>query len=148
MQLQTQQNVVIELGLTSGVVYDDPYNNIDIDVVFTTSDESVLRVPAFWAGGQAWRVRFSGAQLGTYSYECLCSNRDDPGLQQCSAIEVLPYTGDNPPLPTAAFGWRRTGATSSKRTARPSSGWETPGGWACPPALIGPEASKPSPPTG
>ena len=35
----------------SGQIYHEPFNEIELDVVFRDADGKQQRVPAFWAGG-------------------------------------------------------------------------------------------------
>jgi len=38
-------------------------------------------VPAFWAGGEDWKVRYASPILGTHSYRTQCSDTRGKGLQ-------------------------------------------------------------------
>src|SRR3954471_1754414 len=58
------QRVVQEWSFTSGKAYTDPFNQVELDVIFTDPQGKEHRMPAFWAGDQTWRVRFSGAKMG------------------------------------------------------------------------------------
>ena len=58
-----------EVALTSAKDRSDPFNTVTLDVEFTTPDGTRLRVPAFWDGGKAWRVRYSSRQQGTHHYQ-------------------------------------------------------------------------------
>src|SRR6476646_5000574 len=53
-----------EFTFTSGKSYGDSFNDVELDVVFTAPDQSQQRVPAFWAGGNTWRVRYASNQAG------------------------------------------------------------------------------------
>jgi hypothetical protein len=54
-------------------------------------------VPAFWAGGKAWKARYASPVVGEHHFRTECSNHDDAGLDHIAgAIEVTPYKGDNP----------------------------------------------------
>ncbi|MBI4165754.1 MAG: DUF5060 domain-containing protein [Acidobacteria bacterium] len=48
---------VTEWSIDSGKSYADPFNEVELDVVFSDTDGHEWRVPAFWGGGQTWRVR-------------------------------------------------------------------------------------------
>ena len=92
-----EANRMVEITFTAGKDHPDPFNMIDVDVTFTTPSSKVVRVPAFWAGGQNWRVRYASPEIGTHTYFTSCSDRTDKGLEQVTGrIEVIPYTGDNP----------------------------------------------------
>jgi len=92
----TQRNCVTEWSYHSGRAYDDPFAEVELDVVFTTPSGEELRVPAFWAGEQTWRVRYAPAEVGTHHYRTDCSdpqNEDLHGIE--GELEVAPYEGDN-----------------------------------------------------
>lgn len=72
----TPQNRVAEWSLSSGKSYADPFNEVTLDVLFTDPDGETLRVPAFWAGEQVWRVRYSSPKAGLHRWRSACS---DPG---------------------------------------------------------------------
>ena len=56
---QTAANVMIELPLAAQCDHDDPFNTVTLDVIFTDPSGRELRVPAFWAGGKNWKVRYA-----------------------------------------------------------------------------------------
>ena len=90
---------VMEWGYTSVQTYDDPFNEVDLDVVVRHSGGDVWRVPAYWAGEREWRVRFSPPKPGSYEVTTVCSNEADTALHGVtSRLEVSPYQGDNPLL--------------------------------------------------
>lgn len=91
------QHCVTEWAYSSGKAYADPFNDVELDVVFHDPQGRDQRVPAFWAGGQVWRVRFAPSMSGPYTYHTISSDPSNPDLQgQHGALEVSPYTGDNP----------------------------------------------------
>jgi hypothetical protein len=94
-----ERNCVLELRLRSAVGYSDPYNKVDVDLVFEGPDGASLRVPAFWVGGNTWAVRFAGEQTGNYTFKSICSNPKDKGLHgRAGGVTVKPYAGANPLL--------------------------------------------------
>ncbi len=54
-----RQYCATEWSFTSGRAYANPFDEPELDVVFTDEAGYEYRVPAFWAGDQTWRVRFS-----------------------------------------------------------------------------------------
>jgi len=87
---------VTEWAYSSGKRYTDPFNEVELDVVFTDPLGHEQRVPAFWAGDQVWRVRYAPPAPGRYTYRTVSSdatNRDLHG--QSGALEVSAYTGSN-----------------------------------------------------
>lgn len=90
-------NRVCEWAFTSRKPYADPFNDVRVDMLVTTPDGNALRVPAFWAGSQNWRVRYSSPQVGTHRWKLVCSdagNRDLNGVE--GTIDIKPYEGDQP----------------------------------------------------
>lgn len=94
--LKTRQNRVAEWAFTGGGDHADPFNEVELDVVVTGPDGHRRRVPAFWAGDDTWRVRYSSAELGVHRWRSECADPDEPGLHGLEgSLEVLPYEGDH-----------------------------------------------------
>ena len=92
------QNQAAEWSYVSARSYADPFNEVELDVVFTGRDGS-WRVPAFWAGGNEWRVRFAPPQPGTYQFKTVCSDPANADLHgREGALEASAYAGGNPLL--------------------------------------------------
>ncbi len=90
------QHCAVEWGYHSGQAYGDPFSEIELDLVFTGPDGQDLKVPAYWAGGQEWRVRFAPALTGRYTFRTVCSDASNADLHgQEGTLEVGSYTGDN-----------------------------------------------------
>jgi hypothetical protein len=84
-----------EWSFTTGKKYADPFNEVELDVVFR-GPGGERRVPAFWAGGGEWRVRYAASEPGRYEYRTIAtdaSNRELHGLT--GILEVAPYEGSN-----------------------------------------------------
>lgn len=91
------QNRVAEWSFLSGKVYDDPFNELELNVLFVDESGTEQLVPAFWAGGNVWRVRFSTPVLGRFSYRTICSDETNQHLHEVTdAFHVTPYLGDSP----------------------------------------------------
>ncbi len=96
MLTDVPQNHVIEISFASTSRYDDPYNDVELDVLVTTSDGGQLRIPAFWAGDNVWKARFAGNRLGDYTFETEAKAATDNGLHgQTGTFRVHRYEGDN-----------------------------------------------------
>lgn len=90
-------NVPSERAFVSGRQYDDPFNNVEVDVVFIGPGGKEWKVPAFWAGEQEWRVRFAAPEPGEYSWRTVCTDKANPDLHgREGSLEVEPYLGGNP----------------------------------------------------
>ena len=77
--VNTPANVMVEISFEA--------TGQQIDVAFTQPGGNELRVPAFWAGGKRWKVRYASPVVGTHKYKA-------EGLE--GVVEVEPYKGDNP----------------------------------------------------
>ncbi|MCP4166422.1 MAG: DUF4038 domain-containing protein [Chloroflexi bacterium] len=92
-----QQNHVTQWFYTSGKSYDDPFNEVELSVLFRDADGEEKRVPAFWAGEQTWGVRYASPNLGTHHHRSICSDVSNDALHgQEGILEVTPYEGVNP----------------------------------------------------
>ena len=56
----------IDIILESAVDYADPYNETDIDAVFTHEDGTEIKLYGFWNGGREFRVRFAPTKTGLW----------------------------------------------------------------------------------
>lgn len=98
------QYQVSEWCYTSSVRYDDPFNAVEMDVVFE-GPGGQWRVPAFWAGDNEWRIRFAPPSPGTWRFESLCTDTANAGLHGLrGTLEVEPYAGDHPLLKHGPLG--------------------------------------------
>jgi len=84
---------VSEWSYTAGRAYADPFNDVELDVVFTDPQGKELAVPAFWAGEQTWRIRFSPASAGRYTYRTVASDKGELHGRH-GVLEAAPYEGD------------------------------------------------------
>jgi hypothetical protein len=92
-----EANRPAEIVFTSEKEHGDPFNDVVLDAVFTTPKGEQLHVPAFWSGGQKWRMRYSSPQVGEHSFRTVCSDTADKGLHAIAGkVVIRPYHGDNP----------------------------------------------------
>jgi hypothetical protein len=92
------QHEVAEWSFASGRSYRDPFNHVELDVLFTGAGGE-WRVPAFWSGGNEWRVRFAPPQTGSYRFQTFCSDPVNPALHGREGVpEASGYKGQNPLL--------------------------------------------------
>ncbi|HEX2748799.1 MAG TPA: DUF5060 domain-containing protein, partial [Verrucomicrobiales bacterium] len=95
-ELGTQANVMVEMEVKAERTYTDPFNEVTLDVVFTDPRGKEAKVPAFWAGGNTWKVRYSSPLPGTHRFQSTCTEAQDAGLHALSGrIQVTGYTGKN-----------------------------------------------------
>jgi hypothetical protein len=86
---------VVEWSYSLDKAYADPFNDVELDVVFTDAQGHEHKVPAFWAGEQTWRIRYTPMDAGRYTYRTIASDGGDLGGRH-GVLEVTAYQGDNP----------------------------------------------------
>ncbi len=92
-----QANVPAEFSFTARGAYVDPFNQVVLDALFTDPAGTVRRVPAFWAGGKIWKVRYASPLTGAHTFRTECSAPTDTGLHGVTGrVTVTPYKGKNP----------------------------------------------------
>jgi uncharacterized protein DUF4038/uncharacterized protein DUF5060 len=84
-----------ELSVESRTIYADPFNDVEVDVVFERNSRS-WRVPAFWAGAHKWTVRFAPPSPGEYTFRWECTDARNEALHgRAGRVELAPYGGQN-----------------------------------------------------
>lgn len=92
------QTRMFEGSFASRKIYADPFNDVDLDVIFSNGRQT-WRVPAFWRGGSTWTVRFAPPEPGEFTYRLESTDAANPDLNGHQAhIKILPYRGTNPLL--------------------------------------------------
>ena len=95
-QRRVEANRVAEWSFTSEKTYRDPFNEVNLVVVFRTPSGGELRVPAFWAGGHTWKVRYSSPLVGVHTFATECSDPANGKLHGVAgAVEIVAYAGEN-----------------------------------------------------
>lgn len=90
-----EQYEPVEWAYKSQKNYNDPFNDVDVDVIFS-KDGQQWKVPTFWAGRNEWRVRFAPPEPGTYKYHAESTDKSNPDLNgQEGTLRVSPYRGTN-----------------------------------------------------
>lgn len=89
---------VFETSYESAKVYQNPFTEVEVDVVFRQGDQQ-WKVPAYWAGDRKWTVRFAPPEQGEFTYRVECNDKANTGLNgHEQTLSVGTYTGDNPLL--------------------------------------------------
>ncbi|MEZ0395953.1 MAG: DUF5060 domain-containing protein [Anaerolineales bacterium] len=93
----------LEMTIVLEARYDNPYDarQVRLDGVFTAPDGSTMRVPGFWDGEAAWRLRFTPSQAGEWRYALTV--RDRRG-------ESRPAEGTFRVADSDLHGWLQVGA--------------------------------------
>ena len=120
MKLFATQFEAQEWAYQAGNLYADPFNEIELDVVLTHESGKSWRMPAYWAGGQEWRVRFAPPLTGTYQVTTECNPAGDPGLHaQGASLQVQAYQGSHPTLPHGPLRASANGRTLEYSDGKP-----------------------------
>jgi len=95
--LRTEANVPVEITLVARKAHPDPFQSIEVDLLLPEPNGLTRRVPAFWAGGSTWKVRYASARVGRATWRSEGNDASDPGLHGVRGmVEVTPYHGSNP----------------------------------------------------
>jgi hypothetical protein len=86
---------VFETSFETQKAYANPFAEVDVNVVFTNGDKQ-WNVPAFWAGGKKWIVRFAPPVQGEYKFRVKCSDKLNTELNgHVQTLRVVAYRGNN-----------------------------------------------------
>jgi len=97
MSRRSEQNCMVEWSFLSKKKYNDPFNEVELSAVFTDLDGMEKTVPAFWAGGEVWRLRYASSKVGKQHFRLKCSDKSNLDLHgREGSLEVSPYRGKNP----------------------------------------------------
>ncbi|MHC4404085.1 MAG: DUF5060 domain-containing protein [Planctomycetota bacterium] len=72
-----QQWEVFETSYESKKTYANPFIDVEVNVFFRSGDKQWV-VPAFWAGGGKWTVRFAPPMQGEYTFHVESSGPRTP----------------------------------------------------------------------
>lgn len=93
--LKVEQWKVAEIKLTSKKSYADPFKDVEVTAVFVGPDRTVITRPAYWDGGNTWKIRFAPTRPGTWTYRITASDPSDKGLHgQTGKVLSQKYKGD------------------------------------------------------
>ena len=94
---RTEANVMVEIAFTASQDYRDAFHEVTLDALFETPQGRTLKVPAFWAGGRTWKVRYASPAVGAHRWRSVCSVPADRGLHGLTGtVTVETYRGENP----------------------------------------------------
>jgi hypothetical protein len=91
-----EQWVPFEITLTSAKPFANGYTDVEVWAVFVNERQDSLTRPAFWDGGQAWKIRFASPDsISTWRWTTF-SKVDDKGLAgKTGILKAIAYTGSN-----------------------------------------------------
>jgi hypothetical protein len=70
-----------EISFKASNKYKNPYLDVDLWGEFKGPNGAFLKIPAFWDGGNTWKIRFAPTYEGIWKWSTIC-NTNDPGLSQ------------------------------------------------------------------
>ncbi|MCX6878534.1 MAG: DUF4038 domain-containing protein [Verrucomicrobia bacterium] len=89
---------VFETSYESAKRYTNAFTEVEVNVIFSQGDKQWV-VPACWAGGSKWTVRFAPPTQGEYRYCVECTDKSNAELNgKDRTLQVTAYHGDNPLL--------------------------------------------------
>jgi hypothetical protein len=93
---RVQQWTTHEITLEAVNIYQNPYIDIAIDAIFTNDKGDSLVRPAFWDGGNKWKIRFTPPDTGTiWTWNTRTSVADKGLSDQHGELKSVVYTGPN-----------------------------------------------------
>jgi hypothetical protein len=67
---------------------------VTLDALFVDPSGKDLRVPAFWAGGNLWKVRYASPLVGRHTFRTECGDTGDVGLHDIRGhVEIKTVSG-------------------------------------------------------
>ncbi len=90
---------VVEISLTSGRDYGNPFQDVTVAVEATAPSGRRYGGEAFWDGGRTWRIRLPGDERGTWTWSTQSSDPSNKGLAASGRVQ---HGGVRPPSRLAA----------------------------------------------
>lgn len=85
--------IASEIIFESVKKYNNPFEDVDVDVVFTLGKEK-MTVPCFWDGGKVWKARFALPKEGLWKYTVKSTDKDNSGFIDEGVVECVKYSGN------------------------------------------------------
>ncbi len=92
----------LEMTLTVKADYSNPYDSreVKLDGTFRSPDGAEMKVPGFWDGQNAWRIRFTPSREGPWTYQLVLTDAHGSSAPAEGGFEVTP---------SDLHGWVRAG---------------------------------------
>ena len=89
-----QQWRMTEITLMSSKTYAHPFEDLELEATFTGPGGITIVRPAFWDGGNIWKIRFAPTVTGNWTMSTSCSDKGNKKLNNfVQTIQCVPYTG-------------------------------------------------------
>lgn len=86
----------MEISLQSQQTYSNPYSDVDVWAELKNDKGITLIRPAFWDGGNTWKVRFTPPDTGSvWTWKTFASVEDQELVGKTGSFKSIPYTGSN-----------------------------------------------------
>ncbi|MEO9891931.1 DUF4038 domain-containing protein [Aurantibacter sp.] len=87
----------LEITLSAKETYKNPYTDVDVWAIFINEENDEFKRPAFWDGGNKWKVRFApNDSKGSWTWKSYASNSRDKGLNnQKGSFRSIENTSSN-----------------------------------------------------
>lgn len=83
-----------ELSFHSDKCYDNPFLDVELSAVFTNNSGDTITRPAFWDGGDLWKVRFAPTKLGKWNYKITGETVNNFKGNKSGFVNAVKYTGN------------------------------------------------------
>jgi len=95
---QTSRHQWIDIPFQSTSTYENPFNEIELDLTFTCPTGKKITIPAFWQGDNHWCIRFSSSEIGKHPWVTRCSDQSNTGLHAITGIVHVTANDSQNPL--------------------------------------------------
>ena len=93
--LNAETWVANELVFESTKAYADPFNDVDIEL-HLFGNGRLYKIPAFWDGGNIWKVRFVCPSAGEWSFITVCTDEENAALHgRTGRVNCTEYSGEH-----------------------------------------------------
>ncbi len=87
--------VANEIAFENEKAYADPFNDIDLEL-HLFGNGRLYKIPAFWDGGNVWKIRFVCPSAGTWYYKTVCTDSENASLNgRTGKVNCSEYSGEN-----------------------------------------------------
>ncbi len=86
--------VAEEISFISEKKYANPFEDVDVDLLLY-GDGKVYTIPAFWDGGDTWKIRFVCPAAGDWYYKTVCTDEENTSLHsRTGKVVCTEYSGN------------------------------------------------------
>lgn len=86
----------IEITFQSSICYENPFLDVDFFATFTSEKGDVISRPAFWDGGNVWKIRFAPTTIGKWNFKLSGKMLNYFKGAKNGYIEAVEYKGNLP----------------------------------------------------